>query len=208
MADVNVISVNPGKKTLGALNIDLISKVARSCRPVSRAIRTPRFKTVCNVVFGINKSVTPSWSSKLWLSRSVVSAYFLITGIIGISASTGNALHALSIFNIVAACMIFLGFLSRIASASGFMLYAAIAVSAAFGYSWHLSSATTPVFESMAVMQAIMYLLIAVTGPGRYSIDQLLRRYIFRKAKRRAILRARHAAENRMSYKAWREADA
>ena len=60
----------------------------------------------------------------------------------------------------------------------------------------------------MAAMQAIMYLLISVTGPGRYSIDQLLRRYIFRKAKRRAILRARHAAENRMSYKAWREADA
>lgn len=203
MADVNVISINPGKKTLGALNIDVIEKVARSCRPAGHAIRIPKTKTVCNFIFGINKAVTSAWSSKLWICRSIISALFIAEGIISVMAGvSGTDLH-LAIFNIIAGTLIFPGLFTRITAISGFILYLAMGAASIPGLGL---SFPVPAHEGLdfgALAQSSAFLFLAITGPGRYSIDQLLRRSIFLSAKRRAIKRARNAAARRLSYKAW-----
>lgn len=207
MADVNVISVNPGKKTLGALNLEFVEKMARTCRPITMGIHSPRTKTICNFIFGINKYVSSSWSSKLWLLRSVIAVYFISVGILAIMSGAEGIHFGISVANIVMGGMIFLGFLARISATAGFLLYASAAVTAALGYVWHLSSSEIPVFETETVMQALLMLVIAVAGPGRYSVDQLLRRFIFRKAKYRALRRSRirnaRDISARLSYKAW-----
>lgn len=207
MADVNVISVNPSKQTLGALNFEFMHKMARTCRPMAQAIHTPRFKTVCNFIFGINKNVTPAWSAKLFFSRAIISAFFIAIGIIGILSGAEGIRQAVSIFNIVIGGMLFLGFFARIASFAGFLLNASIAVSAALGYTWSLSAASVATFEMAEVTQALLLLIVAISGPGRYSIDQILRRAIFRKAKYQTLKRSRSIKYKesaiRMSYRAW-----
>lgn len=207
MAVANVISVNPGKKSLGAMNFEFMQKVARTCRPMTQAIHTPRFKTVCNFIFGINKSVTSAWSAKLLLCRSLVAAFFIAYGIFAIVSGASGINHAISIFNIAIGGMILLGLFARIAGFAAMLLNASIAITAALGYVWHLSASEIPIFEMQATIQALLTGIIAITGPGRYSLDQLLRRAIFRRAKYTALRRQRRRARLdsavRLSYKAW-----
>ncbi len=211
MTDVKVISVNPGKKTLGAINSEFIARVARTCRPVSLAIHTPRFKTVWNAIFGISKTATTAGSTKLLLIRCLVAVLLITTGVICIMKETDIYPPAISVFNIIAGSMIFLGFFARIASLSGFALYAYIATVSIFKFHSLVQVPEMLSGNIAPVALALTFLILAITGPGRYCIDQILRKNIFRICKRLTFRRAErkkhHAAENRLSYKAWRESD-
>ena len=213
MADVKVISVNPGKSTTGALNFEFIEKVARTCKPVGKVIHSQRIKAICNSVFGINKSTTNVGSTKLLLIRTITAAFFITLGVLNLdinslSLSTEFNIH---LFNIVTGGMILLGFFARVASICGFMLYAFMAAGPLLGASSSFISLSTATPVITAISQSLIFLFLAITGPGRYCIDQLLRNWIFRIAKRKAAKRAKRKnlreAEVRMSYKAWKEAE-
>ncbi len=208
MADVKVISVNPGKKTIGALNFEFIEKVARTCRPVGKVIHNQRVKSICNSIFGINRSTTNVGSSKLLLIRIITAAFFLTLGIFNLDVSSLSTEFNIHLFNIVVGGMILLGFFARIASISGFLLYAYIAIAPllAFTPPFAVTSETIP--DIAAISQSLLFLFLAITGPGRYCIDQLIRNRILRIAKLRSARRAKRKnlreAEVRMSYKAWK----
>lgn len=208
MADVKVISVNPGKNTIGALNFEFIEKVARTCRPVGKVIHNQRVKSICNSIFGINKSTTNVGSAKLLLIRAIIAAFFMTLGILNLDITFLSAEFNIHLFNIVIGGMILLGFFARIASICGFILYAFMAAGPLLGVSSSSISlySSTPVIT--AISQSLIFLFLAITGPGRYCIDQLLRNWIFRIAKHKAAKRAKRKnlreAEVRMSYKAWK----
>lgn len=213
MADVKVISVNPGKSTTGALNFEFIEKVARTCKPVGKVIHSQRIKAICNSVFGINKSTTNVGSTKLLLIRTITAAFFITLGVLNldINSLSLSAEFNIHLFNIVIGGMILLGFFARIASICGFILYASLAALPLFGVSSSFLSLSSATPDITAISQSLIFLFLAITGPGRYCIDQLLRNWIFRIAKRKAAKRAERKnlreAEVRMSYKAWKEAE-
>lgn len=192
MTDVKVISVNPGRKTLGALNSDIIERMARSCNPTNYSVSTPRLKSVCNFVFGIDKNVSGSWSSKLFFARLIVSAFLLSIAIPQLLTPMFGYDLILPVATVAVAGMILLGFFARMASFAGFV------------YAAYMSYLTG--FDAVYTLQTILFIFMAMTGPGRYSIDQLLRRAIFKSSKRRRARRLRRAAEDRLSYKALRNA--
>ncbi len=211
MADVKVISVNPGKNTIGALNFEFIEKVARTCRPVGKVIYNQRVKSICNSIFGINKSTTNVGSAKLLLIRAMIAAFFISLGIFNLNINFLSAEFNIHLFDIVIGGMILLGFFARIASICGFILYASMAALPLFGVSPSFLSITAATPDITAISQSLIFLFLAITGPGRYCIDQLLRNWILRITKRKAAKRAKRKnlreAEVRMSYKAWKEAE-
>lgn len=211
MADVKVISVNPGRNTIGALNFEFIEKVARTCRPVGKVIYNQRVKSICNSIFGINKSTTNVGSAKLLLIRAMIAAFFISLGIFNLNISSLSAEFNIHLFDIVIGGMILLGFFARIASICGFILFAFMAAGPLFGFSASLTSLSSDTPDITAISQSLIFLFLAITGPGRYCIDQLLRNWIFRIAKRKVAKRAKRKnlrkAEVRMSYKAWKEAE-
>lgn len=211
MADVKVISVNPGKNTIGALNFEFIEKVARTCRPVGKVIYNQRVKSICNSIFGINKSTTNVGSAKLLLIRAMIAAFFISLGTFNLNISSLSAEFNIHLFDIVIGGMILLGFFARIASICGFIHYASMAALPLFGVSPSFLSLSSATPDITAISQSLIFLFLAITGPGRYCIDQLLRNWILRIAKRKAAKRAKRKnlreAEVRMSYKAWKEAE-
>lgn len=211
MADVKVISVNPGRNTIGALNFEFIEKVARTCKPVGKVIYNQRVKSICNSIFGINKSTTNVGSAKLLLIRAMIAAFFISLGIFNLNISSLSAEFNIHLFDIVIGGMILLGFFARIASICGFILYASMAALPLFGVSPSFLSLSSATPDITAISQSLIFLFLAITGPGRYCIDQLLRNWILRIAKRKAAKRAKRKnlreAEVRMSYKAWKEAE-
>lgn len=211
MADVKVISVNPGRNTIGALNFEFIEKVARTCKPVGKVIHNRRVKSICNSIFGINKFTTNVGSTKLLLIRAIAAAFFMTLGILNLGINSLSDEFNIHLFNIVIGGMILLGFFARIASICGFILFAFMATGPLFGFSASLTSLSSDTPDITAISQSLIFLFLAITGPGRYCIDQLLRNWIFRIAKRKVAKRAKRKnlreAEVRMSYKAWKEAE-
>ncbi len=185
MADVKIISVNPGKKTPGALNFEFIGRMARTCRPVGKVIKTERLKSVCNSIFGINRSVTNVGSIKLLTIRFFIAAFLIANGILGIHSGVKVSPVDISLFNIIAGSMIFLGFFARVASTAGIVIYTYAAVSHAVGLPPVSPSPEGYGPDFLAISQALLFLFLAITGPGRYCIDQIIRRQILLIARRR-----------------------
>ena len=82
--------------------------------------------------------------------------------------------------------MIFLGFFARIASIAGILIYTYASVSHVAGLSPISPSPGGYGLDFFAVSQALLFLFLAITGPGRYCIDQIIRRYILLIARRRS----------------------
>ncbi len=212
MADVKVISVNPGIKTVGALNFEFIGKVARTCSsPVSKAVNNQRVKKVCNHIFGIDRSSTDVEATKLLLIRVIAAVFLVALGITGLDPVQLTADPDINIFNIVIGCMILSGLFTRIASICGFLLYAFLVASQFYGLGSSITATSGSATPDLALIcMSMIFLFLAITGPGRYCIDQLLRMGIVRIAERKSDKRSQRKnlreAEARMSYKAWREA--
>lgn len=181
MNNTNVISINPSKKTTGQINTEFWAKMARKCRVRELDYKLIRFKSVLNIFTGINKNVSETTSKKLLITRVVIASLVIFYAI--------TTLYSIPMINtyiyFTTAVLLLLGCAQR-------LLMTALSVALLI----------TGLFP-----EGIIAGMLAFFGPGIYSIDQLLRRSIFRTYKKSVFKRARLKELNlqklRMTYKAF-----
>lgn len=200
MSKVQIISVNPAKKTLGALHPELLEKVARTCRIPAAPKPQSIFKTSVNTFFGINKGMTKAVSSRLLLTRVLLGVWFIISGITaGIDPFTIN----LSMLSTIFGGMLVLGILNRPASLAAAVLFAISAVGAATDISGTITLQNFISSDPFAILSCILCISIAICGPGLFSVDQLIRRSMLHLARTIRKRNATRKAERRLSYRAF-----
>ena len=209
MAQVNVISVNPSKQTLGALNIESIEKMARSYNPnATPSLQLPGLKTLCNFIFGINRSVTAAWSKKLAIVRSLAAVLFIaISFSLSATLPFGSSLPTAAM---IIGVMMILGVFERLASFAGAAYCAVIAAFAIPAVS------DAPMLTEHIMNPAVLLCIatscglfvVSMFGPGRFSVDQILNTLTYKfssaKLQQRHDRNRQRQAEMRLSYKAWR----
>lgn len=181
MSNVNVISVNPSKKTTGEINSEFWAKMARRCRVSETNHKLIRFKSVVNAITGINNSISAATSRKLLWTRLAIAAIFIYSAITAFSTEPA----------ITVAIYLSLGAVTFSGFAQRPVMIAMCAV-----------CTITGLFTEFAIVFGIL----AYFGPGIYSVDQLIRRKAFRAYKKSMLRRARHQEEQRLTYKAFQVA--
>ncbi|MDE7180708.1 MAG: hypothetical protein K2N88_05870 [Muribaculaceae bacterium] len=166
MNNANVISVNPGVKTLGELNINEIN-LARLSRTISNTGRsTSSFKKALDFTFGIGRTTASSMSSRLLAVRTVAGSLFSAFGTLSLAGSSMIALpHLLAVSSLVLGLSLLTGLCTRIASLAA----AAMAFIASY------SALMSGTLDSTALLVAVSGVVFCVLGPGRYSADAYLR---------------------------------
>lgn len=187
----NVISINPGQKTLGQLRQEAEKYNPVVKQLVSTISSTVRLKACLNFFTGIDTKTMKGASARILLLRLFTSgllasfAYAVINpGVLAISDAVlvpalnsvyGNIALSTSIF--VMAASILLGFMTRIVSVAAFPYFISMVL-----------QGTLPISIASALLfVALGYIIL---GPGIFSVDQCIRKTIFRNYKRRAKRRA------------------
>lgn len=187
MNQANVISVNPGVKTLGELNIGT-SSVAKISRSIVRPVRAGRSAAgaALRLLFG----VTPhggAFSAKMALLRLTGAALAISMALWQASDVTG-LLATQNLLALVFGLSLISGLFTRIVSAL---------TTAFYGTSLYASViAGTPVFTAASL--AMTALAFTLLGPGRFSIDRLILRGL--RALRRALRRQRQRRAERRAF--------
>lgn len=183
----NVISINPGQKTLGQLHQEAERYNPVVKQLVSTISSTVRLKACLNFFTGIDTKTMKGASARILLLRLFTAvllasfAYAVINpGVLAISDAVlvpalnsvyGNIALSASIF--VMAASILLGFMTRIVSVAAFPYFISMVL-----------QGTLPISIASALLfVALGYIIL---GPGIFSVDQCIRKTIFRSYKRRA----------------------
>lgn len=197
MNQTNVISVNPGVKTLGELNIgnSTIVRISRRLTRPGRVSASP-FKAIVRFVFGVSRDRSGSFSTKMAMLRMSAAAITILAALWqsgGLEAAPTAPVVAMLAFGVSLA----LGLFTRLVAASA---------TAICGYMFYLSiMAGTP--DVMCAVSLVASLMFALLGPGRYSADQLIVKgftAIYRRSRARAARREKKAA---FDYKAYHRVD-
>lgn len=202
MNRINVISVNPGQNTLGALNPEnFVNKTRENLRYTSDLYEKVEagamsshkkfgIKKRLNFFFGINSETGVKTSAKLLVSRVLFAAYLISWSLLSLSSVPVEVVCAY----LVVGGLLLIGLFSRVATFCGFM------ASSAFVAMQFINNGILN--ESLSLL-AISCLVFSLLGPGRISVDSFLRKKIFRISKLVAIKKSRRIAEDRLSYKAF-----
>ena len=194
----NVISINPGQKTLGQLHQEAERYNPVVKQLVSTISSTVRLKACLNFFTGIDTKTMKGASARILLLRLFTAglmasfAYAVMNpSVLGISDAVlvpalnsvyGNIALSTSIF--VMAASILLGFMTRIVSVAAFPYFISMVL-----------QGTLPISIASALLfVALGYIIL---GPGIFSVDQCIRKTIFRNYKRRAKRRAIRARSPR-----------
>lgn len=194
----NVISINPGQKTLGQLHQEAERYNPVVKQLVSTISSTLRLKACLNFFTGIDTKTMKGASARILLLRLFTSgllasfAYAVLNpSVLAISDAVlvpaldsvqGNIALSTSIF--VMAASILLGFMTRIVSVAAFPYFIPMVL-----------QGTLPISIASALLfVALGYIIL---GPGIFSVDQCIRKTIFRNYKRRARRRAMQARASR-----------
>lgn len=170
MNNAKIISVDPGIKTLGELNINEIN-LSRLSRTISNpgASRTS-FKNVLNFIFGINSRNSQALSSKVLAFRIFAGSLFTA---LGAMALTGTGMAAVPELLSITCCIfgvsLMTGLLMRVLSAC------AVIVSLYCAYISFMSGAV----DSFSLLTAITAFTGCLFGPGLYSSDSFIRRALY-----------------------------
>lgn len=190
----NVISINPGQKTLGQLHQEAERYNPVVKQLVSTISSTVRLKACLNFFTGIDTKTMKGASARILLLRLFTAglmasfAYAVLNpAVLAISDAVlvpaldsvqGNIALSTSIF--VMAASILLGFMTRIVSVAAFPYFIPMVL-----------QGTLPISIASALLfVALGYIIL---GPGIFSVDQCIRKTIFRNYKRRARRRAMQA---------------
>ena len=200
MNQVNIISVDPGVKTMGELNMTEI-KIGDISRRFSHSRNSrPAYKKVLNFILGINSKVNDAFSCKMMLVRLLAGCLFIafsimpdITGSIDLSS-----FGPVSVLSLALGITVILGILVRATCASGMLI---------FGYLFY-NSYMAGVADYHMLLLCCISTIIMILGPGRYCIDQFIRRGVS-KLSSAARKRTRRKTEMDMavSYKAYGSVD-
>lgn len=194
----NVISINPGQKTLGQLHQEAERYNPVVKQLVSTISSTVRLKACLNFFTGIDTKTMKGASARILLLRLFTAglmasfAYAVMNpSVLAISDAVlvpalnsvyGNIALSTSIF--VIAASILLGFMTRIVSVAAFPYFIPMVL-----------QGTLPISIASALLfVALGYIIL---GPGIFSVDQCIRKTIFRNYKRRAKRRAIRARSPR-----------
>lgn len=190
----NVISINPGQKTLGQLHQEAERYNPVVKQLVSTISSTVRLKACLNFFTGIDTKTMKGASARILLLRLFTAgllasfAYAVLNpSVLAISDAVlvpaldsvqGNIALSTSIF--VMAASILSGFMTRIVSVAAFPYFIPMVL-----------QGTLPISIASALLfVALGYIIL---GPGIFSADQCIRKAIFRNYKRRARRRAMQA---------------
>lgn len=183
----NVISINPGQKTLGQLHQEAERYNPVVKQLVSTISSTVRLKACLNFFTGIDTKTMKGASARILLLRLFTAvllasfAYAVINPAVltvsdavlvpALDSVQGNIALSTSIF--VMAASILLGFMTRIVSVAAFPYFIPMVL-----------PGTLPISIASALLfVALGYIIL---GPGIFSADQCIRKAIFRNYKRRA----------------------
>lgn len=180
MSDTDVLSVNPGKTTLGDLNPDACLSMFRN-RVLNRLSRQARTRD--RDILGVRTPGGTRRNATLLAMRVAFGALLIAGGCMSVSVdhldATGVvdyialAENATYILEIVAGGVLLTGFLTRILMVAAACGFAAIAISAAMA----------GVFDQCSVMCALVCMMFALSGPGKISIDRVIANSIDRARK-------------------------
>lgn len=179
------ISVNPAESTIGSLHPEAcVNRMRRKVDLEGANLARRKSGSLLRAFFGAT-SVVPSISVAMLIARIACSGYMIYSGVEALSVSLIESVIAFSM-----AAILMLGVGTRCllgAAALGFGLMAGMLIDAGL----------MPV--EMLVISGIS-LIWAIVGPGRYSMDAVLRRKIFRAIRRHETHKL---MENRFSYRAY-----
>lgn len=173
MKDARIISVNPASTAPGDANSGIIQTLARSYRKSARFARLMGLKSLIDALFGINKTVSEVWSTKLLFIRLLIGAFFIT-----VALTNGVNFSVLSLWNIqlVVGILLIIGFFCRIAALTGLAACVSVMLmQTSVMLAPDISQVLTPLLHSPLMIQSLLFASVAIIGPGRFSIDQLIR---------------------------------
>lgn len=194
MNNINVISINPAQPTKAAMHPEIFERIARDCRTRTSAAASASlrpFKLLLNAISGINAGVSKSMSARLLILRLLAGA--LLIGLALYPTGVGPLAFTADWCQLILGVAIVCGFMTRIFCLAGAAIFATFAIQAGM-------AGEVDLYMILPAMIAMVFIII---GPGIYCIDQIIRRGLFRNARRRAKLRIEKLAATRMSYKAF-----
>lgn len=171
MSDTNVISVDPGAKTLGELRVgeNRLSRISRRLSGPGKKVTAP-FRYTLNLLFGINRCVNTRFSGKMMLLRLICGGLFIVMTLVPMSIPGIMAANFTTDAIVLTAVgiSIILGLFSRMTTLAGAVW---------FGI---LFSISLEKYEPDMTCAAIMMVMaiFSVLGPGLYSMDRYIRRLI------------------------------
>lgn len=182
-----VINVNPVQQPVGALNPEVaMGAIRRRVYAQSTDIARRKSGRMLRRIFGPT-SLNSTLSIYLLIFRLAFGVWMLVEATSGMLA---GGINIPSIAMIIAGMAVAFGCATRMVSATGTLVTLYVTFSA-------ISEGIAP---GILGILAIAFSFFAIAGPGRYSIDSILRHNIFRSIRRRQMSRL---LANRFSYRAY-----
>ena len=190
---IDTISVNPVKKTLGALHPDATVKFLRNRALAARSLN--HRKLFLNFTFACSTPGVKRFSGYMLLFRCMLAALLIVSGsfiLYGEIEAPATLLepHLFALTEIIAGGLLVIGFLTRLATACLTLLFGVMATEAVMA----------GVFDMTALLLCAGCVAFFIMGAGRFSCDFLIRKAIIKGASRRR----RTNKSNRKTYRAYR----
>lgn len=183
METAQVISINPGIKTAGALHEEALAASSLSRRLLATAAQTPQLSETFNFITGVDDKTEVSYK----LTSARVLGGLALTAM-SLSFFIQDGISALGIVQFALGLSMIAGLFTR-------MMGVAVAI-------WGIvTSLSMGLADQPILFTALAGAVAAIFGPGRLSLDFALRRRLLRLKHRAADRRARRVSAD--SYKAF-----
>lgn len=187
-AKVAVLNVNPAAQTAGSFGADsALRALRRNVYKEGSEVAKRKSGAPLRLAFG-NTSMSESMSRRVMIARMLFGIVMILGGFM-IGSELGCKYCATSVIGVVAGFMLLFGIFTRVS-----MSVTALGMGYAF-----LSAVSSGDMALIELIVGVGSAAMAYMGPGRYSMDALLRRKIYRIVKKRETHRL---MEERFSYKA------
>lgn len=199
MKQASVISVNPGRKTLGELCMSdqRVANVSRSIAAVTRNTSTK--KDFVNFFFGINNKISNLISRRTMAVRimcSVILSVSLAFNLNSVPASLSE-IPLTTFFGVLLIVSLAFGLFTRVTGAIAFTLYGYIAI----------NSLINCIYDSNLMLLIAISGIAMIYGPGKFSLDSAIRYFTFKALSKSARNKKRNNKKLEMGYRAFELAD-
>lgn len=165
-SNIKVLSIDPCQAPAGVMNAEVTLRFMRR-RGIARSVIANRNARVVDSFFGASASKKSSCG--LFLFRVVFGAALMAFGFLGLS----GVAEPIAWCAAGAGAMVFTGSLNRFLGIAASVASVLMLISTGAGLGMILSG-----------VSAACFLLLAIAGPGRYSVDRLLMRSVCRRVSR------------------------
>lgn len=157
---IKILSIDPRKAPAGSLNPEMTLRFMRR-RGIAESVMIKRNARVAESVFGTSASL--STSTLLLAFRLLFGSALIVSGLLSIfGALRFDVSPLMSVLMMTAGSMTVCGLFNRILGIAGIIVCALSLLSGLNGL--------------FLVLSSVAFLLLAITGPGRFSMDRSLQR--------------------------------